>query len=177
MHTFDIYCSFADKPSIQTWLWLLMLLRVSCCRKSLLKFSFFYAGQQEMEVHVIQRRNECRIQWRRQQSILTSQKCAFLLQNGQLYILFMDVYLGACALYTQICIQALSVPTDECICHQIWVKVEISLRTLIPLFRPGSVHSGSASLDDCGWVIPYMLWVSSFPVTYVRPPHYDCTAA
>ena len=29
-------------------------------------------------------------------------------------------------------------------------KVEISLRTLIPLFRPGSVHSGSASWDDSG---------------------------
>ena len=28
-------------------------------------------------------------------------------------------------------------------------KVEISKRTLIPLFRPGSVHSGSASGDDC----------------------------
>ena len=29
-------------------------------------------------------------------------------------------------------------------------KVEISLRTPIPLFRPGSVHSGWASWDDCG---------------------------
>ena len=31
-------------------------------------------------------------------------------------------------------------------------KVEISSCTLVPLFRPGSVHSGSASWDDCGWV-------------------------
>ena len=33
-------------------------------------------------------------------------------------------------------------------------KVQISLCTLIPLFRPESVHSGSVSWDDCGWVIP-----------------------
>ena len=29
-------------------------------------------------------------------------------------------------------------------------KVESSTRTLIPVFRPGSVHGGSASRDDCG---------------------------
>ena len=29
--------------------------------------------------------------------------------------------------------------------------VEIRSRTLIPLLRPGSVHNGSASWDDCGW--------------------------
>ena len=28
-------------------------------------------------------------------------------------------------------------------------KVEISLCTLIPLFRPGSVHSDLTGLDDC----------------------------
>ena len=33
-------------------------------------------------------------------------------------------------------------------------KVDISSRTLIALFRPGSVHSGIASYDDCGWVFP-----------------------
>ena len=32
--------------------------------------------------------------------------------------------------------------------------VEISSCTLIPLFRPGSVHSGSASRDDCGRMFP-----------------------
>ena len=32
--------------------------------------------------------------------------------------------------------------------------MEISSRTLIPLFTPGSVHSGSASWDDCAWVFP-----------------------
>ena len=31
-------------------------------------------------------------------------------------------------------------------------EVEISSRTLIPLFRQGLVNSGSASLDDCGRV-------------------------
>ena len=30
------------------------------------------------------------------------------------------------------------------------IEVEISLYTLIPLYMPGSVHSGSASWDDCG---------------------------
>ena len=42
-------------------------------------------------------------------------------------------------------------------------QVKISLRTLIPLFRPGSVHSGSGSWDDCDRVFPDELHVSSFP--------------
>ena len=42
-------------------------------------------------------------------------------------------------------------------------KVEISSRKLIPLFRPGSVHSGSASCDDYDRVFPVELRVSSFP--------------
>ena len=42
--------------------------------------------------------------------------------------------------------------------------VEISSRTLIPRFRPGSVHSGSASGDDCGRVFPDDLRVSLFPM-------------
>ena len=45
----------------------------------------------------------------------------------------------------------------------LFFKVEISSRKLIPLFRPGSVHSGSASLDDCDRVFPGELRVSSFP--------------
>ena len=55
MHTFRIYCSFADKPSIQTWLWLPVVLlaiparknqklRIGCFCKSLLKLPFFYTG-------------------------------------------------------------------------------------------------------------------------------------
>ena len=52
-------------------------------------------------------------------------------------------------------------------------KVEISLCTLIPLFRPGSVHSGSASWDECDWVFPDDLHVSSFPDRF---PHYAWTA-
>ena len=32
----------------------------------------------------------------------------------------------------------------------LFFKVEISSRTLIPLFSPGSVHSGWVSWDDCG---------------------------
>ena len=52
-------------------------------------------------------------------------------------------------------------------------KVEISWRKLIPLFRPGSVHSGSASWDDCDWVCPDELRVSSFPDRF---PHSAWTA-
>ena len=41
--------------------------------------------------------------------------------------------------------------------------VEIISRTLIPLFTPGSVDSGSESCDDCDRVFPGALRVSSFP--------------
>ena len=50
--------------------------------------------------------------------------------------------------------------------------VEISLCTLIPLFTPGLVHSGSASWDDCYRVFPDELRVSSF---LDRFPHYAWT--
>ena len=53
-------------------------------------------------------------------------------------------------------------------------KVEISSHTLIPLFRPGSAHSGSASRDDCDRAFPDELHVSLFPDRF---PHYVCTAA
>ena len=53
-------------------------------------------------------------------------------------------------------------------------KVEISLRTLIPLFRPGSVHNGSVSdsvsWDICGQVFSDELCVSLFPDRF---QHYD----
>ena len=45
-------------------------------------------------------------------------------------------------------------PLIPCI-HFIFIfvfKVEISSCTLIPLFMQGSVHSGSVSWDDCGWM-------------------------
>ena len=54
------------------------------------------------------------------------------------------------------------------------IKVEISSRTLIPLFMPGSVHSGSASWDDCDRMFPDELRVSSFPDSF---SHYAWTAA
>ena len=50
-------------------------------------------------------------------------------------------------------------------------KVEIRSRMLNPLFRPGSVHSGSASWDNCG---QDELCVSLFPDRF---PHYACTVA
>ena len=58
--------------------------------------------------------------------------------------------------------------------HVFFFKVEISSRTIIPLFMPGSVHSGSASSDDCGRVLPDELRVSSFPDRFRQ---YDWTAA
>ena len=51
--------------------------------------------------------------------------------------------------------------------------MEIRSHTLIPLLRPGSVHIGSASSDDCGQMF-LMLRVSSFPD---RLLHYACTVA
>ena len=53
-------------------------------------------------------------------------------------------------------------------------KVEISSSKLIPLFRPQTVHSGSASWDDCSWVFPDELLVSLFPDRF---PHTAWTAA
>ena len=39
-------------------------------------------------------------------------------------------------------------------------KKEIRSHTVTPLFRPGSVHRGSASWDDCSWVFPDELSVN-----------------
>ena len=50
--------------------------------------------------------------------------------------------------------------------------LEISSYTLVPLFIPGSVHSGLASSDDCGQMFPYKLCVSSFRDRF---PHYAYT--
>ena len=50
-------------------------------------------------------------------------------------------------------------------------SVEIKSRILIPLFRPWSVHSGSANWEDQGRVFPDELRVSSFPDRF---PHYTC---
>ena len=54
------------------------------------------------------------------------------------------------------------------------IEVEISSCTLIPLLRPGSVHSGSASWDNCGWKFPDKLHVNSFPERF---PQYAWTTA
>ena len=63
-----------------------------------------------------------------------------------------------------------------CVCVRVCVlfQVESSSSARIPLFTPGSVHSGSASWDDCGWMFPVELRMSSFPD---RSPHYAWTAA
>ena len=49
-----------------------------------------------------------------------------------------------------------------CTCTIFIFKVEINSLTLIPLFRPESIHSVSASWVDCGWVFPDKLCVSLF---------------
>ena len=41
-------------------------------------------------------------------------------------------------------------------------EVEISSCKLIPLFRPGSINIGSVSWDNCNWMFPDELHVSSF---------------
>ena len=54
------------------------------------------------------------------------------------------------------------------------IEVEINSCTLIPLFMLGSVHSDSASWDDCGRLFPDTLRVCSF---LDRLPHYAWKAA
>ena len=63
-----------------------------------------------------------------------------------------------------------------CLCSffSFFFLVEISSHTLIPLYRPGSVHSGSASWDDCEQVFPDDLRVSLFPDSF---PHYTWTSS
>ena len=51
-------------------------------------------------------------------------------------------------------------------------KVDICLHVPIPPFRPGSVHSGSATWDDCWKAFPDELCASSFP-RYVSTLHFD----
>ena len=60
------------------------------------------------------------------------------------------------------------------VCTFFFFEVEISSHTLIPLFRPGLLHSGSASWDDCDWVFPDDLHVSLFPDRF---QHYAWTVA
>ena len=87
-----------------------------------LRFLNSHFSTQEMAVHITQRRNECRIQLCRQQSILTSWKCVFLLEDGRLYTLLTNTYPGACASYTETRILMLSVHTHKCVFRQIWVN-------------------------------------------------------
>ena len=49
-------------------------------------------------------------------------------------------------------------------------RMEISSRTLIPLLRPGSVNSVSASWDDCGRMFPGELRVSTFRIGSLTMP-------
>ena len=116
-HTILIYCSFANTPSIQITSLTMVGSHFTCCtaRGKITTFVLVTAenrfwnpnfSAQEMEVHVIQRRNECIVQRHRQQSILTSSKRMFLLENGRPYILA-NVYPSACSRYTQTRVPAL----------------------------------------------------------------------
>ena len=73
----------------------------------------------------------------------------------RLYLCFVCLFLFVCLFVIFLCL------------------VEISSRTLIPLFMLESVHSGSASWDDCGRMFLDKLRVSSFPDRF---PHYAWTA-
>ena len=55
-----------------------------------------------------------------------------------------------------------------------FLKWRLAREKFFPLFRPGSVHSGSASLDDCDRVFPDELLASSIPDRF---PHSAWTAA
>ena len=65
-----------------------------------------------------------------------------------------------------------SFPACTFFCFVFWNGV--SSCTLVPLFMPGSVHSGSASWDDHGQMFPDKLRVNSF---LDRFPHYFWIAA
>ena len=54
------------------------------------------------------------------------------------------------------------IPCPHFIYLFVFIEVEISLHTLIPLCMPGSVHNGSAGWDDCGRMFPDKMPVSSF---------------
>ena len=54
--------------------------------------------------------------------------------------------------------------TIPCLRFFFFFKVAVSSRRLIPFFMPGSVHSGSASWDDCGRMLPDKLRVSCFRI-------------
>ena len=45
----------------------------------------------------------------------------------------------------------------------LFLYFKLDMESPIPLFKPGSVHIGSASWDDCGRAFPDELRVSSFP--------------
>ena len=59
-------------------------------------------------------------------------------------------------------------------CAFLFFLLEISSRTQILLFMPGSVHSGSASWDNCGPNVPWQVACELFPDRF---PHYSWTAA
>ena len=89
--------------------------------------------------------------------------------HGQCY--FVVVVIGfflACNDSGRMFDKSFPVSTFFCCCCFFFL-VEITSRTLIPLFRPGSVYSGSASWDNCDWVFPDELHVNSFSDRF---PHY-----
>ena len=56
-------------------------------------------------------------------------------------------------------------------CDFFFFKVEIISPSPIPLFRPGSVHSGSVGWDDCGLVFPATCVWSSLPCLKTAREH------
>ena len=86
----------------------------------------------------------------------------------------MVVVMVAFSSHARILGECLTIHSLPVLYYNFFFKVEISLRKLVPLFTPGLVHSGSASLDDCGRMFPDKLRVSSFPDRFA---HYAWTAA
>ena len=77
-------------------------------------------------------------------------------KNGKYYLL---LSVRLCLMYVYLCVMRLTLEEGlttysppALFFFSSFFKVEISSRTPIPPFQQGSVHSGLADWDDCGWV-------------------------
>ena len=85
------------------------------------RFWTHHFSTQETVVHIIQRRNQSRIQWHRQQSIFTSSKHIFVVRNGRSYTTH-ECGSQRFTLYTKTRVLVLSIPTHKCVHHQTLAK-------------------------------------------------------
>ena len=108
----------------------------------------------ETEVHVIRRRNECRISWRRQQGILLSLKLMFLLENG-----WLNTLLCACTHCTQMHVPALGTPTQKCVRRQIWVNT--MKRKIRRWVKPTATVHAILFLCHYIWIFLVVYWYAN----------------